>query len=92
MGYDADRALLRAAGAEVTTLAGCCGLAGNFGMEAGHYDVSVAVAENGAAPRAARPRPRARCCSPTASPAAPRPADLAGAPATTLAQLLASHL
>ena len=24
---------------------GCCGLAGNFGMERGHYDVSVAVAE-----------------------------------------------
>jgi len=24
---------------------GCCGLAGNFGMEKGHYDVSVAVAE-----------------------------------------------
>jgi FAD/FMN-containing dehydrogenase/Fe-S oxidoreductase len=45
MGYGADRALLSAAGATVTTLAGCCGLAGNFGMEKGHYEVSVAVAE-----------------------------------------------
>jgi len=45
MGYDADLALLRAAGAEVQALAGCCGLAGNFGMERGHYEVSVAVAE-----------------------------------------------
>lgn len=50
MGYDADRALLRAAGAEVTSLAGCCGLAGNFGMERGHYDVSVAVAERALLP------------------------------------------
>jgi Fe-S oxidoreductase len=45
MGYGADRALLTAAGATVTTLAGCCGLAGNFGMEKGHYEVSAAVAE-----------------------------------------------
>ena len=45
MGYGPDRALLSAAGATVTTLAGCCGLAGNFGMEKGHYDVSAAVAE-----------------------------------------------
>ena len=45
MGYGPDRALLSAAGATVTTLAGCCGLAGNFGMERGHYEVSAAVAE-----------------------------------------------
>src|SRR5665647_1710729 len=38
MGYDVDLALLRATGAEVTTLASCCGLAGNFGMERGHYE------------------------------------------------------
>lgn len=50
MGYEADLALLAAAGAEVTTLDGCCGLAGNFGYEAGHYDVSVAVAENALLP------------------------------------------
>ncbi len=57
MGYGADLALLRQAGAEVQTLAGCCGLAGNFGMEKGHYDVSVAVAENALLPalRAADP-------------------------------------
>jgi Fe-S oxidoreductase len=36
--------LLTRAGATVRTLAGCCGLAGNFGVEAGHYEVSVAVA------------------------------------------------
>ncbi|WP_376783463.1 FAD-binding and (Fe-S)-binding domain-containing protein [Miniimonas arenae] len=50
MGYEADAALLRRAGAQVRQLAGCCGLAGNFGMEKGHYEVSVAVAENGLLP------------------------------------------
>ncbi|MDJ1135612.1 FAD-binding and (Fe-S)-binding domain-containing protein [Streptomyces iconiensis] len=44
MGWDADAALLREAGAEVERLGGCCGLAGNFGVERGHHDVSVAVA------------------------------------------------
>src|SRR6266567_4068572 len=40
MGYDADQALLRAAGIDLEVLdAGCCGLAGNFGIEAGHYDI-----------------------------------------------------
>ncbi|NQX28270.1 FAD-binding oxidoreductase [Microbacteriaceae bacterium VKM Ac-2854] len=50
MGFAADEALLRGAGARVDSIAGCCGLAGNFGMEKGHYDVSVAVAENGMLP------------------------------------------
>ena len=50
MGFAADRALLEQAGATVRTVAGCCGLAGNFGMERGHYDVSVSVAENGLLP------------------------------------------
>jgi Fe-S oxidoreductase len=35
------------AGVDVEVLdAGCCGLAGNFGLEKGHYDVSVACAED----------------------------------------------
>lgn len=46
MGWNADRALLTRAGARVTSIGGCCGLAGNFGAERGHYDVSVAVAED----------------------------------------------
>jgi Fe-S oxidoreductase len=50
MGFGADRALLTDAGAEVTTVGGCCGLAGNFGVEKGHYDVSVAVAEHSLLP------------------------------------------
>ena len=57
MGFGPDTALLEQGGATITTLAGCCGLAGNFGMEAGHYDVSVKVAENALLPalRAAGP-------------------------------------
>jgi Fe-S oxidoreductase len=38
--------LLRRTGATVQRLSGCCGLAGNFGVEKGHYEVSVAVAES----------------------------------------------
>ncbi|NLS09357.1 FAD-binding oxidoreductase [Nesterenkonia sp. MY13] len=45
IGWDVDQALLEMAGAKVTKVAGCCGLAGNFGVEKGHYEVSVAVAE-----------------------------------------------
>ncbi len=46
LGFADDLALLEAAGATVTRLGGCCGLAGNFGMEQGHYETSVAVAEH----------------------------------------------
>ena len=57
MTWTADRRLLTDAGAQFSAMAGCCGLAGNFGMEKGHYDVSVAVAENSLLPalRAAEP-------------------------------------
>ena len=50
MGWDTDQALLESLGASVTRLEGCCGLAGNFGMEAGHYDLSVAVASHSLLP------------------------------------------
>jgi FAD/FMN-containing dehydrogenase/Fe-S oxidoreductase len=50
LGWDADAALLRDAGATVNAVGGCCGLAGNFGVERGHYDVSVAVAETALLP------------------------------------------
>jgi Fe-S oxidoreductase/FAD/FMN-containing dehydrogenase len=46
MTYEADLALLRDAGADAQVLdSGCCGLAGNFGFEAGHYEISEACAE-----------------------------------------------
>jgi FAD/FMN-containing dehydrogenase/Fe-S oxidoreductase len=45
LGWAADERLLRRAGARVTRLGGCCGLAGNWGVERGHHDVSVTIAE-----------------------------------------------
>ncbi|GIH14444.1 FAD-binding and (Fe-S)-binding domain-containing protein [Rugosimonospora africana] len=57
LGWHADQSLLSDAGASVDVLGGCCGLAGNFGMERGHYEVSTAVAEVALLPavRAAEP-------------------------------------
>jgi Fe-S oxidoreductase len=46
LGFDADLEILRRAGITSRVVAGCCGLAGNFGAERGHYDVSVAIAGN----------------------------------------------
>ncbi|WP_282778520.1 MULTISPECIES: FAD-binding and (Fe-S)-binding domain-containing protein [unclassified Nocardia] len=47
LGFDPDRELLGRCGLHADVLdAGCCGLAGNFGFERGHYDVSVACAED----------------------------------------------
>ncbi|HWD06250.1 MAG TPA: FAD-binding and (Fe-S)-binding domain-containing protein [Amycolatopsis sp.] len=52
LGWDADRELLAAAGTDVERLdSGCCGLAGNFGFERGHLDVSRACAERVLLPR-----------------------------------------
>jgi Fe-S oxidoreductase len=46
IGFEADRALMEAAGIRATVPdSGCCGLAGNFGFERGHYDVSRAAGE-----------------------------------------------
>ena len=49
-GFDVDKKLLEKTGIKFTVLSGCCGLAGNFGMEKGHYETSVAVAENALLP------------------------------------------
>ncbi|WP_255955977.1 FAD-binding and (Fe-S)-binding domain-containing protein [Streptomyces odontomachi] len=45
LGDAAERRLRDRAGLTGTLSGGCCGLAGNFGFERGHYDVSVACAE-----------------------------------------------
>ncbi|GAA1241201.1 FAD-binding and (Fe-S)-binding domain-containing protein [Prauserella halophila] len=50
-GNAADQRVMAKAGISCRTLdSGCCGLAGNFGMEQGHYDVSVAAAERALVP------------------------------------------
>ncbi|MFE1251570.1 FAD-binding and (Fe-S)-binding domain-containing protein [Streptomyces sp. NPDC058766] len=45
LGDAADRRLRGAAGLSGELSGGCCGLAGNFGFEKGHYEVSAACAE-----------------------------------------------
>ncbi|MGW2464928.1 FAD-binding and (Fe-S)-binding domain-containing protein [Streptomyces sp. NPDC001761] len=51
MKSDADRELMRRAHLDAEVLdEGCCGLAGNFGFERGHHEVSMAVAELGVLP------------------------------------------
>jgi len=52
LGFDPDAALLAAAGVTVGRASGCCGLAGNFGFERQHYDVSMAVGEQSLLPAA----------------------------------------
>jgi FAD/FMN-containing dehydrogenase/Fe-S oxidoreductase len=57
-GTDPDKQLLERMGVEVEVLdSGCCGMAGGWGYESGHYDVSVACGERVLLPkvRAAAP-------------------------------------
>ncbi|MFJ6570019.1 FAD-binding and (Fe-S)-binding domain-containing protein [Streptomyces sp. NPDC091292] len=53
LGDAADRRLREAAGLTGTLAGGCCGLAGNFGFEKGHYDISKACAEETLLPEVA---------------------------------------
>ncbi|BDH57688.1 hypothetical protein MTP03_26270 [Tsukamurella sp. PLM1] len=58
-GAGAHRRILEAAGTTVRDATGCCGVAGNFGFERRHFDVSMKVAEQarpGAQVRAGRRR------------------------------------
>ena len=55
MGTDADTELYERIGLEVEPVdTGCCGLAGNFGFESGHHDVSIACAEQALLPAVRR--------------------------------------
>jgi FAD/FMN-containing dehydrogenase/Fe-S oxidoreductase len=89
VGWETDQALLERAGAIVTRVAGCCGLAGNFGMEKGHYEVSVAVAETHLLP-AVRANPGAVVLADGMS-CKVQLDDLAGVRALHLAELLADR-
>jgi Fe-S oxidoreductase len=51
MGMDAEAQVLSKLGLDYHLLdAGCCGMAGSFGFEAGHYDVSLAIGEHALLP------------------------------------------
>ncbi|WP_062077825.1 FAD-binding and (Fe-S)-binding domain-containing protein [Demequina globuliformis] len=90
-GFGADRELLAQAGATVTETAGCCGLAGNWGTEKGHYDTSVAVAENSLLP-ALRSAPEGSVYLADGISCRTQAEDLAGERGLHLAQLLAQRL
>ncbi|MFZ0531406.1 MAG: FAD-binding oxidoreductase, partial [Propionicimonas sp.] len=88
LGWDTDAALLARTGAVVRTVAGCCGLAGNFGVELGHYETSVAVARNHLLPAVEAAGPDAVLLADGFS-CRLQLADLAGRESLTLAELLA---
>ena len=91
LGWAADAALLRAAGATVDAVGGCCGLAGNFGVERGHYDVSVAVAETALLPAVRKAGEGATVLADGFS-CRTQLDQLAGVAGAHLAELLASRL
>jgi FAD/FMN-containing dehydrogenase/Fe-S oxidoreductase len=58
-------AVLRAAGYEVSEVdAGCCGMAGSFGFEREHYELSLAIAERRLAPAVRAAGPDVAVCAP----------------------------
>jgi FAD/FMN-containing dehydrogenase/Fe-S oxidoreductase len=91
LGWTADAALLRDAGASVDAVGGCCGLAGNFGVERGHYDVSVAVAQTALLPAVRNAGEGATVLADGFS-CRTQLDQLAGVPGTHLAELLAARL
>ncbi|HLV72313.1 MAG TPA: FAD-binding and (Fe-S)-binding domain-containing protein [Vulgatibacteraceae bacterium] len=91
MGWTKDAALLERAGARVRGLGGCCGLAGNFGVEKGHHEVSVAVAEHRLLP-AVRETGEGDVVLADGFSCRTQLGDLAGREGEHLAQLLARHL
>ena len=91
MGFRDDQEILQSTGIRMKQLAGCCGLAGNFGMEQGHYDLSVAVAENALLP-ALRERESNTIFLADGFSCRTQAEQLAGIQGTTLAELLVSGL
>lgn len=90
LGWQPDAALLARTGAKVLRMGGCCGLAGNFGVEQGHYEVSVAIAEHQLLP-AIRENPDAVVLTDGFS-CKTQVADLAGVRSIHLAELLAGSV
>ncbi|HEX2904762.1 MAG TPA: FAD-linked oxidase C-terminal domain-containing protein [Jatrophihabitans sp.] len=91
LGFAADRELLERAGAQLSTVGGCCGLAGNFGVERGHYEVSVAVAEQSLLPAVRAAAPETAVLADGFS-CRTQLEQLSGRGGRHLAELLAEHL
>ena len=93
MGFDADAKLLQACGVDLDVLdSGCCGLAGNFGFERGHYEVSAACAEHGLWPAVRDARPETAVLADGFSCRTQIQAGRLGREGTHLAELLAELL
>ncbi|MYS09129.1 FAD-binding protein [Streptomyces sp. SID6041] len=88
LGDAADRRLRARAGLTGELAGGCCGLAGNFGFEPGHYEVSVACAEDQLLPALKGAPPTAAVLADGFS-CRTQMADLAGARGRHLAEVLA---
>ncbi|WP_181791869.1 (Fe-S)-binding protein, partial [Streptomyces phytophilus] len=91
LGDAAERRLMAKAGLEGQLAAGCCGLAGNFGFERGHYEVSAACAEDQLLP-AVRSAPENAAVVADGYSCRTQLDQLAGIRARHLAELLAEGL
>ena len=61
MGLAADRTLLDRTGLDYRVLdSGCCGMAGAFGFEADHYEISLAIGERVLLPAVREANPETR--------------------------------
>jgi FAD/FMN-containing dehydrogenase/Fe-S oxidoreductase len=68
VGVGATERVLSAAGYKVSTLAtGCCGMAGSFGYEDNHYELSMAIGELVLFPAVRSASPEAALCAPGTS-------------------------
>jgi Fe-S oxidoreductase len=58
MGFDAEQRLLTRLGLDLEVPdPGCCGMAGGFGFEADHYDISIKIGEQVLLPAVRRASP-----------------------------------
>ncbi|MGI5470359.1 FAD-binding and (Fe-S)-binding domain-containing protein [Streptomyces sp. CA-132043] len=91
LGDAAERRLRERAGLTGELSGGCCGLAGNFGFERGHYDVSVACAEEQLLPAVRGADPSAEIVADGFS-CRTQLSQLGERPGRHLAEVLAEHL
>lgn len=91
LGDGPDRRLRERAGLTGELTGGCCGLAGNFGFEPGHHEVSVACAEEQLLPSLRAAPPGAQVLADGFS-CRTQIAQLAGGRARHLAEVLAEGL
>ncbi|WP_225845412.1 FAD-binding and (Fe-S)-binding domain-containing protein [Streptomyces sp. HPF1205] len=90
LGDAADRRMREKAGLTGELVGGCCGLAGNFGFETGHFEVSAACAEEALLPAVRSAGPGTAVLADGFS-CRTQLAQLGGVRARHLAEVLADH-